>query len=247
MKVDKSAFYSPLYMKASEYIFHSSRANVFVRIARAIVDKIDEFPYVNIEELAKTADTTPPSVTKFSRLIGYASYTELKNDIVSQMCTLDADALQTETEIINDIYSFIPMKKCQQLANVLSLKKSVLILTNEFSFSISNILKVGISSNQRKVYTVDRTNHQLISFFMAHVDCVVIITLTGEWMEKDNLLNRFPDRLTLCLISKVKPKKYEGKIHFHLSLDDYTRLLCSNYHSHKYLESIVFNIAQALL
>lgn len=59
--------FSPLYVKASEYLFYASKATVFTQIA---VDKTEEFPNVNIGELALYADTTPSSVTKFCRIIG---------------------------------------------------------------------------------------------------------------------------------------------------------------------------------
>ncbi|HBY4696763.1 TPA: transcriptional regulator, RpiR family protein, partial [Klebsiella pneumoniae] len=47
-----SVFYSPLYVRVSEYLFYAGKRNVFTAIAMAVIAKIEEFPYVKIEELA---------------------------------------------------------------------------------------------------------------------------------------------------------------------------------------------------
>ncbi|EOH3280170.1 family 1 glycosylhydrolase [Klebsiella pneumoniae] len=45
-----SVFYSPLYVRVSEYLFYAGKRNVFTAIAMAVIAKIEEFPYVKMEQ-----------------------------------------------------------------------------------------------------------------------------------------------------------------------------------------------------
>ncbi|EBM9948704.1 TPA: transcriptional regulator, RpiR family protein [Salmonella enterica] len=242
MHTKNLVFYSRLYIKASEYLFHAAKETVYVRIAKEIVDKIDEFPHVNIEELALASITSPSSVTRFCHLLGYSSFHELKNDTGGYEATIITGEPQSEQETLEQIYTYLPFDACQQMAEVLTCKRRILVITNEFTFDISNMLKAGISNEKRRVYTVDRTNTTLINFFLSKIDCILILTLTGEWIAKEAIfLNSLRD-ITGCIICGDIPAACKNIPLTAITMRNYPYFMSSNYHSHKYMESIVFNI-----
>lgn len=239
-------YYSPLYVKASEYLFHSSKATVFTRIAAGIIEKINEFPNVNIEELALYCDTTPPSVTKFCRIIGYNSFAELRNNINHYNSTHPQFPLHDERAILDNIYSYLPREQCDAMAAVLASKKKILIITNEFTFNISNMLKETLSNLGRTVYLAHRENDELIFWLFQVTDCILVLTFTGDWMEKQAWCSNIPAKQCLLLISSRIPEIIRSRPEIWVSVNDYPYLMTSNYHSHKYMESIAYNIAKSV-
>ena len=121
--IPRHYFYSRLYTKASEYLFHATKETAFVRIAKAIVDKIDEFPQVNIEELALAAMTSATSVTRFCYLLNYSSFYQLRHDIQPYGYARQFGEAESEEETIREIYHFLPFKECLAMAELLSNKK----------------------------------------------------------------------------------------------------------------------------
>ena len=242
-----SVFYSPLYVRVSEYLFHAGKRTVFTSIARGIIDKIEEFPYVNIEELALYCHTTPSSITKFSREVGYKSFQELKENIVPYRITHQGIKGLSEIDILIEIYKYIPWDSCDKMAKVISSSRSILILSNAFLFNISNIMRESISGSNRKVYLVERSNDELVRNLLQQVDCVFILTLTGKWLDICQYINDIPANVKICLISGAVPDVFLGKKINVIELNGYPQMLYSNYFSHKYLESIVFNVSQNVI
>ncbi|MEL7630489.1 transcriptional regulator, RpiR family protein [Pectobacterium aroidearum] len=237
----------PLYVKASEYLFHAAKESVYVRLSRSIIQKINEFPNVNIEELAFDANTTASSVVKYSKLLGYRTFTELKNDILPYSITNNAnDLIYDEIQIIKDIYNYIPYEACSDLAKVLYKKNNILILTNEFSFSVANFFREQVSYKDRNIFVVDRSNAPLIKRFAKTIDCLFILTLTGKWLENNKLITELPSNIQVVLVSNRIPPGVEKLNPLFLSLHGYPNFLSSNYHSHKYMESVIFNIIKEI-
>lgn len=242
-----SVFYSPLYVRVSEYLFNAGKRNVFTAIAKAVIDKIEEFPDVNIEELATYCNTTPSSITKFVREIGYGSFQELKNDIVPYRLTHQGIKGLTEQKIIEEIYKYIPYNKCKEMADVINNSRSVIILSNSFLFNIANVMRESISSRHRKIYLVERSNDELIRSLLKQVDCVFILTLTGQWINSCQYINNISHKTHLCLISGSVPAILNSRVIHSIELNNYPQMLYANYFSHKYLESIVFNMVQHVI
>lgn len=242
-----SVFYSPLYVRVSEYLFYAGKRNVFTTIAMAVIAKIEEFPYVNIEELASYCNTTPSSITKFVRELGYGSFQELKNDIAPYRLTHQGIKGMTEKEVIEEIYKYIPYEECRKMAEVINNSRSVIILSNSFLFNIANVMRESISSSNRKVYLVERSNNELIKTILRQVDCIFILTLTGQWINSCQYINNVSEKSQLCLISGSVPAILNNKAVHSIELNNYPQMLYANYFSHKYLESIVFNIVQNVI
>ncbi|MBS5370500.1 MAG: MurR/RpiR family transcriptional regulator, partial [Coprobacillus cateniformis] len=54
-----------------------------------MLDRLYEFPDITIEEIAYLANTTPSSVTKFCKRIGYNGFTNIKSDAFFQNNNLE--------------------------------------------------------------------------------------------------------------------------------------------------------------
>lgn len=242
-----TVFYSPLYAKASEYLFHSKKSTVFTRIAAGIIDKINEFPNVNIEELALYCNTTSPSVTKFCRLIGYNSFSELRNNINHFNSRDEPLFLHDERTILDNVYRAIPKAECLKLSSALAKKKKIVIITNEFTFNISNLLKESISNLERTVYQVHRENDDLIKWLLKDSDCVLVLTFTGEWMSKRPWCEDFPSKLSLYLISAKVPDFLSERVNIWVPLNNYPYLMASSYHSNKYMESVAYVVSKNVI
>ncbi|ECI0414031.1 transcriptional regulator, RpiR family protein [Salmonella enterica subsp. salamae] len=242
-----SVFYSPLYVRVSEYLFHTGKRTVFTSIAKAIIDKIEDFPHVNIEELASYCNTTPSSITKFVREIGYGSFQELKNDTAPYRLTHLGIKGMSEKNILEEIYNHIPNEDCVKMAKIINSSHSIIILSNSFLFNIANVMRESVSGRTRKVYLVERSNVELIRHLLKQVDCVFILTLTGQWINSCPYISSISDRTNICLISGGVPAILDGRIKETIDLNKYPQMLYANYFSHKYLESIVFNIVQHVI
>ncbi|EBG2393018.1 transcriptional regulator, RpiR family protein [Salmonella enterica] len=242
-----SVFYSPLYVRVSEYLFHAGKRTVFTSIAKAVIDKIEDFPHVNIEELASYCNTTPSSITKFVREIGYGSFQELKNDTAPYRLTHQGIKGMSEKDILEEIYNYIPCEECLEMARIINNSRSIVILSNSFLFNIANVMRESISGRIRKVYLVERSNDELIRYLLKQVDCVFILTLTGQWVNSCQYIHNIPEKTNICLISGGIPAVLDGRVNQSIELNVYPQMLYANYFSHKYLESIVFNIVQHVI
>ncbi|EHO8187795.1 transcriptional regulator, RpiR family protein [Salmonella enterica] len=246
-KESSNVFYSPLYVRVSEYLFHAGKRTVFTSIAKAIIDKIEDFPYVNIEELALYCNTTPSSITKFVREIGYGSFQELKNDTAPYRLTHQSIKGMSEKDILEEIYNYIPHEGCLEMAKIINDSRSIIILSNSFLFNIANVMRESISSRTRKVYLVERSNDELIRYILKQVVCVFILTLTGQWINSCPYISSISEKANICLISGGIPAILDNRVKQVIDLNKYPQMLYANYFSHKYLESIVFNIVQYVI
>ena len=249
MKQDykSNIFHSPLYVKASEYLFHASKATVFTRIATGIIDKINEFPHVNIESLALYCFTTPSSITKFCRMMGYDSFAELRHNIIYYNNHQPYLTIEDERAIIHRIYNYLPLEQCELMAKHLMNKKKILIITNDFTFSISNNFREVLTNFTRTVYLANRQNDELIHWLFSIVDTVVVLTFTGDWMKRQKWCALIPDNISLFLISSKVPSIISGRPDIWVSMDCYPDLMISNYHSHKFMESIIYTIIKKII
>lgn len=133
------------------------------------------------------------------------------------------------------------------MAEVINDSRSVIILSNSFLFNIANVMRESISSSNRKVYLVERSNNELIKTILRQVDCVFILTLTGQWIKSCQYINNISEKSQLCLISGDVPATLNNKPAHTIELNNYPQMLYANYFSHKYIESIVFNIVQSVI
>ena len=94
-----------------------------------------------------------------------------------------------------------------------------------FLFNIANVMRESISSSNRKVYLVERSNNELIKTILRQVDCVFILTLTGQWINSCQYINNVSEKSQLCLISGSVPAILNNKPAHSIELNNYPQML----------------------
>lgn len=180
---------SPVYTRLSEYLFNCRKNSVNVRIALVLLRKIDQFPAINIEEVALQAHTTPPSVTRFCKQLGYPRFLALKQDLQpypgawrSPSTSYPQPGLQ-EIDWQQVIHRHLSQATCRQIASALFSSRELLLLGNDNSFTCSSLLREVLTCDQRKVYQLHRqSDSQLLAPFIRQCDTVLLTDLTGDWL-----------------------------------------------------------------
>ena len=71
---------SGLQVILSEYLFNIKKFDTNFIIAKVMLDRLSEFPDISIEKIAYLANTTPATVTKFCKKLGYDGFLGIKQD-----------------------------------------------------------------------------------------------------------------------------------------------------------------------
>lgn len=241
-------YHSPVYIKLSEYLFCCRKSSVYVNIALVMLQKITEFPAVYIEEIALLAHTTPASVTRFCKVLGYPRFQMLKEDLqpffIPPSVPSDGDPQQLEARMLQKIHRHIPQQRCRQVADLLNNSRHLLILSTDYSFMPSNLLREALADENRLVYQLHRqSNDHLLSKFLAVCDTVMLIDLTGEWLRvHPQLFPRLAAKNAVCFTASGRLPVPETLFKVTLDLSAIPDFFSSNYFSCLALTSTVFHI-----
>ncbi len=240
-------YHSPLYIKLSEYLFCCRKASVFVNIALVMLKKIREFPAIYIEEIALLANTTPASVTRFCKVLGYPTFQTLKQDLnpfFKPGAPQAKEPLLSEAAMLQKIHQHLPLALCRQIACALDNSHNLLVLSNDYSFMPSNLLREALANEQRLVFQLHRqSDSHLLAKFIAVSDTVVLIDLTGEWLKgHPELLPALSAKTAVCFTAGQPQGGTEGLFDFLVDLTAIPDFFSSNYFSCLAITSTVFHI-----
>lgn len=199
---------SGIYIKLTEYCFKCKKPDVNYWIAKTLIEKIDEFPDIYIDEIAYVSNTTPSSVTKFCKKIGYGSFKDMKNDI--ETLNIYGDGLKkpsrrfkasfnfsddsSEEELIeyflerernasSKILELFDREQFKRISKKLDGKKELVILGSIYSTSCINFFREIFSLEGFTVFEVDRqAEPEMIKQLINEKDMTFIISLSGEWV-----------------------------------------------------------------
>lgn len=247
-----SKYASPVYIKLSEYIFYCRKKSVNVNIALVLLDKVQEFPNIYIEEIAFLANTTPSSVTKFCKELGYERFLDLKQDILpfyplqTEMISDGLSAIEREKNRLNDIYQHIPYDKCLSIAHGILGAKRLLIICNDYSFNTSNMLRESLSSRDRMVYQLHRgSDIHLLEKFLTLTDMVLLINLTGEWLVKHPQLHPLlTEKNAVYFTANPDRGKMAELFNIVIDFSETPHFFSSNYYSNQVMTSTTYQIIQ---
>ena len=242
-------YISPVYIKLSEYIFLCRKKNVDVNIALVLLDKIEQFPIINIEEVALQAHTSPSSITKFCKKLGYNRFSDLKKDhlpFTELTIKSPLPARIQEMNVLDIIYRHLPLDTCYLIAKLALQAKRMVLICNDYSFNNANILREGLSGRHRTVWLINRnSSHDLLEKFIHRSDMVLVICLTGAWYYEHQPLFLSPKSKTKVLITATDISgRPEGALTTVLNLSTIPHFFSSNYYSNKILNSTFFQIVQ---
>ena len=193
---------SGAYIKLTEFFYHCTKKDVNFSIAKVLILKIHEFPDVYIEEIALLAQTTPSSVSKFCKRLGYDSFSEMKNDLnftQSESVFDQAKRLMngqnlaeaydffydSERDIMAKWYKEVDEDQLLRIGAQLKHAQKVAVITNHSRFSAVNLFRELLSKQGTAVFNVDRNAQEgvLVSLF-EDVDVVFVISLSQDWVER---------------------------------------------------------------
>jgi len=238
-------------LRLSEYLFDSRKLDVNYSIARVMLSKIGNIHDITIEEIAYCAHTSPSSVTKFCKGLGYASFKSLKAD---QSQFEYADAFQDMVLISNtrgidaafhffveehkkkmlEIFRFFEHQQISRIAQQLNKAKSGAVFSGIHGFASSNFFLEAASYYDISLCEINRTaDTSMIQTIMETENIIFIISLTGAWM--DYLINEVeikPDLVEkIVLITYEDSEKYKNYCKEIVSCKDIREFFSSNYYS----------------
>ena len=257
---------SRAYLRLSEFFFTCKKRDVNFSIAKTLILKINDFPDIFIEEIAYLAQTTPASVSKFCKKIGYATFSEMKNDILLfQHNQLFADTdqmalakgldeayhyfMECERAIMDRYYDFIDKEQMKRIGKRLHQSQKIAVLSNTYSFYVANTLRDLLRTKGITVFEVNRdADDELIASVVDSADLVIAVSFTEKWLrERESLLARLqkaekPQILITQSSSRSYAQYFCETINFE-GFDDFNRI--SNYFTHKILQMICILLVTA--
>lgn len=242
-------YHSPVYIKLSEYLFYCRKKSVNVNIALVMLQKIREFPGIYIEEIALLANTTPASVTRFCKILGYSRFQTLKQDLLPfftpspDLSISPVDPAAREIDMLQKIHQHMPLALCRKIAVALRDSRSLLILSTDYSFMPSNLLREALANDHRRVYQLHRqSDSSLLSKFMAVCDTLILIDLTGQWLRQHpELVTALSEKISVCFTANPGPA-LPAVFSFVIDMTIIPDFFSSNYFSCQVMTSTVFRI-----
>lgn len=250
---------SQVYIRLNEHLFKCKKYDLNFLITKLLIERIDEFPAIYIEEIAYAAQTTPASITKYCKKLGYASFKEMRNDLTiyfeqeyhlantmfeEMLANLDTKSevsemvdqfLAREYMVQKQIFDQFDQHQCTRIAEEMKRKKRVAILGNSYSFSVVNLLRELLSQMGYIVFEVNRNaEDQLIDQVLRETDICFVINLTGSWIDKKAyLLEKTACQKVLLTFSEqaAQSNLFEECVLF----KEVVPLMSSNYYSQKVL------------
>ena len=242
-------YHSPVYIKLSEYLFYCRKKSVNVNIALVMLKKIREFPAIYIEEIALLANTTPASVTRFCKVLGYSRFQALKQDLLPffspspDLSVSSADPAAREIDMLQKIHQHMPVALCQEVALALRNSRNLLILSTDYSFTPSNLFREALSNDHRRVYQLHRQSESsLLAKFITVCDTLILIDLTGKWLRQHpELITALSEKISVCFTANTSPA-LSAVFSFVIDLTTTPDFFSSNYFSCQVITSTVFRI-----
>lgn len=247
---------SRVYIRLAEFLFRCVKMDVNYSITKSLIAKIEEFPDIYIEEIAMLANTTPASVTKFCKRLGYASFKDLRTDLdvySHEVILQDVQDGQTPEHAIEeflkndqrrqqDMFTRFDRDQCIRIAQALRGKGKVGALGRTSMFSSLNILRELLSINDFTVYEINRRSSiDVLEDALKAMDGVFLFCLTGEWLEESAERRELLRNLDAykVLITRADMEDTADIFDEVVSLQEFDYLLLSNYYSQKVIQSWV--------
>lgn len=193
-----------VYNKLSEFMFRCTKMGTDYMIAKVLMEKRNEFPEILIENVAKEAMTTPASVTKFCKKIGYKSFYELRNDIevysgwdtFSKMRQLSQGQqqgdiitilMEQDQQLTKQIYQQFDQQQMQKISNIIGNNCNGVIITPSYALGPSNLFQEIAKERNVNVFKLSRHAEQDIVYNLCRdSQFIFFISLTSKWLN-DNI------------------------------------------------------------
>ena len=191
-----SEFKNDLKIRLSEYLFSVKKLDVDFVIAKTMLDRLYEYPDFTIEEIAFLANTTPSSVTKFCKKIGYTGFSQLNRNfnnkefefyIKNNICSPKEfyhDYITDLSQLWLSLYDIFDPLQIKDVACRLVNAKTVTVVAGMHGFAASNFFEELMRPFNITVYEINRSaDISVIEKCIVDTDMIFIISLTGQWID----------------------------------------------------------------
>lgn len=180
-----------VYSKLSEFLGKCRHQDVNYQIAKCCIEKIDEFPDITLDEIAFLAHTTAPTVTKFVKRLGYASFKAFRYDIQPYssnhiaLISHDVDNfLAKDAKDTKNFFQAIDLNKLTECLQDILQYETIVILNSSYSLPFSHYLRFLFERLNKKVYVLHRqSDPMMIEALVQNNGMILMISLSGQWLQ----------------------------------------------------------------
>lgn len=263
---------SGIYIKLTEYFFRIKKPDVDYWIAKTLIEKIDDFPNIYIDEIAYLAKTTSSSVTKFCKKLGYDSFKSMRTDIETLNIygqgeknlygefdsSLKFSGHLTEEELISSfldkekltdekIFELFDKNQIKNIVEKIKNQKELVILGSLYSSSSVNFFRELLSIEGYTVFEIDRqADTRIIQNLLLEKDSTFIISLSGEWVRQNESWLKEDCFKSRYLITVNNVLDYSNVFDEVINLSNMGELFQSNYYTERIINlwfiSLVINL-----
>ncbi|TLG72693.1 MurR/RpiR family transcriptional regulator [Culicoidibacter larvae] len=252
-----------VYNKLSEFLFRCTKMGTDYMIAKVLMEKRNEFPEILIENVAKEAMTTPASVTKFCKKIGYKSFYELRNDIevysgwdtFAKMRQLSEEQQQSDIfsllmeqdqQLTKQIYSRLDQQQMQQISGAIGSDCNGVVITPSYALGPSNLFQEIAKERYVNVFKLSRHAEQDVVYNLCRDSrFIFFLSLTGKWINDniDMLRHIREQEIYMVAVCGKEDDIQEAELFDEVvSLGTPESIFQSNYISYKYLTLLFMTI-----
>lgn len=240
-----------VHMRLAEYLFDTRKLDVNYYIARAMLDKISNIHTIKISEIAHRAHTSPASVTKFCKKLGYSSFKSLKSDYLQyRYANMFEDVLflsgnrgvdaafhyfaEENKRKVMEIFRSYDHEQLIKIAERLRNAGRAVILSGLHGFAAANFFLELSHYYGISIYEMNRESDiAMIQSVLETEKLVFIISLSGKSMDRyiEELVITPELADKIILVTYLNDHKYNSVCSEYVCLDKIDEFFSSNYYS----------------
>lgn len=187
------------YIRLMIYLYTVEKSSVDVELAKVLLSVYDRFPDILIEDIARAANTTPASVTKFAHKLGYKSFKELRYDCIQgenlQLITKQLSIAENDYQEACENYllekqsnlsfymHYHDQTMIQEVAKLLKNQREIGICYTHYSYPCVHVLRNYLSPLHINVQGILRDlDDDFMSQRLKECNIIWIISLQGTWI-----------------------------------------------------------------
>lgn len=242
---------TPVYFKLVDFLADCRHHDANYDIAKTLIELIDDFPDIYIEQIASKAHTSVSAVTKFCKRLGYQSFKSLKEDIlpyVDQLTDIQTTIdsfIESDYHLTHSFFEWIDFADLTKKLTEIIQHQPIVILNSSYSDPASNHLRSIFEVHHHTTYLLNRDVDDSILFdLIKQQGVVLILSLTGRWLiqHQDTLKQLQHNQIAYYIIS-ADPSIDPDHL---ITLPNVSTLFHSYYHSSRYLNLLTITIEIAL-
>ena len=171
-------------------------------ILEYMVENLDALPKLSSRKLAEKTYTSPTTIVRFVKKLGYQNYNDFKYNIISKLKNSDEESQikvheealsvlnkveKMQKEAMNDFKSKISIETFQEIINVCDQYQYIDIIANDCNAILGKYALHYLSSLGKIVHVYHETNQQIYASMNVPTDHLVIII--SKYALHETLLN----------------------------------------------------------